>query len=114
MSTLQALPSIPARALRGTVDAVSSFHGAPGPSYVPPAPMRPVPAVLREQWILPVPSDIVGRQEVPLEELSFDHLKSVGDVAQILHLRGEIQLSAAALADPAFHTREKKETKSGS
>ncbi len=115
MSILQALPSLPARALRGSADAISSFHGVPGPSYLPPAPARPIPPVLRDRnpGTLPGPDDIVGRQEVPLDEVSFEHLKSVCAIAQILHLRGELQLPASALADPAFHTREKKETNSG-
>lgn len=114
MSILQALPSIPARALRGSADAISSFHGVPGPSYLPPV-ARPALPVLRERnhGIPADPDDIVGRQEVPLDEVSFEHLKAVSDIAQILHLRGEIQLPASALADPSFHTREKKETNSG-
>jgi hypothetical protein len=54
-----------------------------------------------------------GRLELPLEELSFHRLTTPAEIAQILHLRGEIQLPAAALADPSFHTREKKETSTG-
>ena len=59
----------------------------------------------------PVPSGKVdGRLDLPLGELSFHRLTTPAEIAQILHLRGEIQLPASALADPSFHTREKKET----
>ncbi|GAC1600572.1 MAG: hypothetical protein NVS3B2_02880 [Ramlibacter sp.] len=54
-----------------------------------------------------------GRLDLPLDELSFHRLGSSAEIAQIVHLRGEIQLPAAALADPSFHTREKKETNTG-
>lgn len=49
--------------------------------------------------------------EVPINELCFAHLRATDEIARIVHLRQQIQLPAATLADPAFHTREKKETK---
>jgi hypothetical protein len=55
-----------------------------------------------------------GRLELPLDELSFHRLTTPAEIGQILHLRGEINLPATALADPSFHTREKKETNTGS
>ena len=59
----------------------------------------------------PMPAGKVdGRLELPLDELSFHRLTTPCEIAQIMHLRGEIQLPASALADPSFHTREKKET----
>ena len=54
-----------------------------------------------------------GRLELPLDELSFHRLASPAEIGQILHLRGEINLPATALADPSFHIREKKETNMG-
>jgi len=54
-----------------------------------------------------------GRLELPLEELSFHRLTTPAEIGQIMHLRGEINLPATALADPSFHTREKKETSTG-
>lgn len=55
-----------------------------------------------------------GRLDLPLDELSFHRLTTPAEIGQILHLRGEINLPATALADPSFHTREKKETNTGS
>lgn len=54
-----------------------------------------------------------SRIELPLDELSFHRLSIPAEIGQILHLRSEINLPAAALADPSFHTREKKETNMG-
>jgi hypothetical protein len=56
---------------------------------------------------------IDGRLDLPLDELSFHRLTTPAEIGQILHLRGEINLPATALADPSFHTREKKETNTG-
>ena len=62
----------------------------------------------------PVPAGkFDSRLDLPLDELSFYRLCNVEEIARIQHLRGEIQLPAAALADPSFHTREKKETSTG-
>jgi len=62
--------------------------------------------------ISPEPQSI--RQDVPIDELSFRHLKSGAEMAQVSHLRQQIQLPAAALADPGFGAREKKETSKAS
>ena len=48
------------------------------------------------------------RLELPLEELTFHRLTTAAEIAQILHLRGELQLPAAALSDPGFHSREQR------
>lgn len=48
------------------------------------------------------------RKEVPVGELSFRHLKTLGEIARISHLREEIQLPASVVADPCFRAREKK------
>jgi len=60
---------------------------------------------------LPVlaPQAEAGRMEVPLDELGFFRLTAPSDIAEIHHLRAEIQLPASAVADPAFRAREKKE-----
>lgn len=50
--------------------------------------------------------------DVQPHEVSFRRLKGVHEIARILHLRDEIALPAAALADASFAAREKKETKS--
>jgi hypothetical protein len=52
-----------------------------------------------------------GRIEVPLDELGFFRLTAPSDIAEIHHLRAEIQLPASAVADPGFRAREKKETR---
>jgi hypothetical protein len=54
-----------------------------------------------------------SRLEVPVDELSFCHLRTSAEIARIRHLRSEIQLPEAVLADPGFHAREKKETNRG-
>jgi len=55
-----------------------------------------------------------GRMEVPLDELGFFRLTAPSDIAEIHHLRAEIQLPVSAVADPAFRAREKKETRKAS
>ena len=50
-------------------------------------------------------------RDFPLSELTLRHLKTAEEISSVLHLRKEIQLVAAGVADPAFMTREKKETK---
>lgn len=50
--------------------------------------------------------------EVQPHEVSFRRLRGAHEIARVLHLRNEIALPASALADAAFHTREKKEMKS--
>jgi hypothetical protein len=66
-----------------------------------------VPLPVRE----PAPA---SRLEVPIDELNFCHLQGAAEIARIVHLRQQIQLPASALADPAFRTREKKETRRAS
>ncbi|WP_298927003.1 hypothetical protein [uncultured Ramlibacter sp.] len=56
------------------------------------------------------PEETQERQDIPLEELRFIHLKTHQDIERVRALRGAIQLPAAALSDPYFHAREKKET----
>lgn len=58
----------------------------------------------------PLPELPAARLEVPVEELGFCHLQTPADIASIRHLRSEIQLPEAVLADPGFDAREKKET----
>jgi hypothetical protein len=59
------------------------------------------------------PAD-AGRVEVPLDELGFFRLTAPSDIAEIHHIRAEIQLPASAVADPGFRAREKKETRKAS
>jgi len=59
----------------------------------------------------PVPA---GSRELPLDELEIRPLRAAEEIARVIHLRSEIHLPAAALADPEFATREKKETSTGS
>jgi hypothetical protein len=75
------------------------------PEAIAPAPVRRDDPVSMEK------AD--DRLELPLDELSFHRLGSAAAIARIMHLRDEIQLPAAALADPSFQTREKKETSTG-
>jgi hypothetical protein len=49
--------------------------------------------------------------QVQPHEVSFRQLRGPREIARIVHLREEITLSAAALADASFATREKKETR---
>lgn len=48
--------------------------------------------------------------EIAIDELEIRRLQHPGEIAQVSHLRQAIQLPAAALADPGFASREKKET----
>ncbi len=59
-----------------------------------------------------VHSRVDARIDLPLDELSFRHLQGADQIGSIFHLRKEIQLPAAAVADPvSFAAREKKETR---
>jgi hypothetical protein len=49
--------------------------------------------------------------EIETAEISFSRLRTPAELCRVGHLRAEIQLPASALADPAFGTLEKKETK---
>jgi hypothetical protein len=93
------------------VEAVSSYQGASAALF--PATMRAAQTVpvSRQREELPAPPKVDNRLEVPLAELTFRHLKSTDEIASIAHLRKEIQLVAAGVADPAFVAREKKETR---
>lgn len=50
--------------------------------------------------------------ELQPQDVAFRHLQGAAAIAGVMHLRTEIQLPAAALSDPGFALREKKETKS--
>ena len=50
--------------------------------------------------------------DVQPHEVSFRRLRGAHEIASVLHLRKEIELPAAVLADASFRTREKKEMKS--
>lgn len=52
-----------------------------------------------------------GSRELPLDELEIRHLRGADEIARVVHLRSEINLPAATLADPEFISREKKETR---
>ncbi len=49
--------------------------------------------------------------QVQPHEVGFRRLRGPHEIARIRHLREELHLSAAALADPNFALREKKETR---
>ena len=50
--------------------------------------------------------------ELQPQDVGFRHLQGAAEIAGVTHLRSEIQLPAAALGDPGFAAREKKEMKS--
>jgi hypothetical protein len=52
--------------------------------------------------------------EVELGDIQFRRLRAGDEIQALQKLRAEIQLPGAALADPGFLTREKKETGRGS
>lgn len=94
-------------------ESLSAF-AHPGVGIFPPMsepPFGPYLPGRGETTIAPKPD---ARLEVPIDELSFRHLQSAADIARIVPLRQQIQLPASAMADPAFHTREKKETRRAS
>ena len=58
--------------------------------------------------------DPQGRNaDVPFAELAFRQLRTAREIAQISHLRAEIEIPDAILLDPGFAAREKKETSRG-
>jgi hypothetical protein len=67
--------------------------------------LQPAPALV--PTVEPAPA---GSRELPLDELEIRHLVGAEEIARVVHLRSEIQLPAATLADPEFAPREKKET----
>ena len=75
------------------------------------------PTARREKVILasaPENTWTTPKKEVPVDELSFCHLKTAAEIARISHLREEIQLPASVVADPGFRAREKKEIRKAS
>jgi hypothetical protein len=54
-----------------------------------------------------------GDAHVPFAELAFRQLRTAREIAQISHLREEIEIPDAILLDPGFAAREKKETSRG-
>jgi hypothetical protein len=50
--------------------------------------------------------------DVQPHEVNFRRLRGAQEIARIVHLRQEIQLPTAAMADAGFALREKKEMKS--
>ncbi len=86
------------------VEAASSYQAA-GAALFPAGLRVPEPAS---------PARVDSRLEVPLAELTFRHLQSADEIAAIAHLRKEIHLVAAGVADPSFVAREKKETRRAS
>ena len=94
-----------------SISASASFQAASAAAFSPlllpgiAAPVLPLedPAA---------PSRIDARIDLPLDELNFRHLQGADQIGSIVHLRKEIQLPAAAVADPlSFVAREKKETR---
>jgi hypothetical protein len=71
---------------------------------LPPAGLLPLPG----QALYAPPSS----NDVQPHEITFRQLRGEREIARILHLREEIQLSSAVRGDTAFRTREKKETTS--
>jgi hypothetical protein len=55
-----------------------------------------------------------GRRPFSIDDLVLRHLRSPSEIAGVLHLRDEIDLSVHAAAGPHFATLEKKETSAGS
>ncbi len=49
-------------------------------------------------------------KDIPVADLEIRCLEGAREIAEIVELRGEINLAAAAAADPQFAYREKKET----
>lgn len=84
-------------------------------------------SILDQSFALPsagMPASLVGLAspslfeaapsvDLQVHEVGFRQLRA-HEIPSILHLRNEIQFSAAVLADGGFATREKKETRSAS
>lgn len=51
-----------------------------------------------------------GWKEISISQIRVRHLASPDEIAQMARLRRQIDLTAAATADPQFHEHEKKET----
>jgi hypothetical protein len=78
-----------------------------------PRALEPVPLGAPHAPTLPSGS-APGARDLPIDELEIRHLRTAEEIRQVVHLRSEIQLPASTLADPDFHTREKKETRAAS
>jgi hypothetical protein len=59
-------------------------------------------------------AEALATTEVLAHEIDFRRLRGHREIARVMPLRQEIALPAAALRDPGFALREKKETKQGS
>jgi len=60
------------------------------------------------------PAPIPAPRDIAIDELEIRPLRQPDEIARVLHLRQEIHLPSAALADPEFASREKKETSTAS
>jgi hypothetical protein len=62
-------------------------------------------------WLMP-PGAVEPAQlkDIPVAELGLRRMRDAADIREIVQLRQEIDLSAAASADPEFMRSEKKET----
>lgn len=61
----------------------------------------------------PFPADepeVDGSRDIAVEDLTIRCLRKASDIRELGQLRREIDLRAAASADPQFAAREKKET----
>ena len=56
--------------------------------------------------------DAVPSMDVQPHEVNFRRLRGHREIAHVVPLRQQIALPVTAVGDPAFATREKKETKS--
>jgi hypothetical protein len=84
-------------------------------TFVPAPQLRPAIPRLREKLIPgPRARERPEGRELPVDELSFCHLKTPEEIARISHLRQAIQLPAGVTADPGFRAREKKEIRRAS
>jgi hypothetical protein len=90
------------------VEAVSSYQAASAALF--PSASR-APSLRQHADTAPPAAKVDNRLDVPLAELNFRHLQTTEEIASIVHLRKEIQLVAAGVADPTFVAREKKETR---
>jgi hypothetical protein len=76
--------------------------GLPGSMMMPPPLLDDLPSSVTQ----PVTLDLQPH------EVGFRRLRGAREISRILHLREEIRLSSAVVADSSFALREKKETKS--
>ena len=93
------------------VEAVTAYQPQATGAALFPLLRQPQLAPMSGQHDGPAQAKVDNRLDFPLSELHFRHLKTADDIAGIVHLRKEIQVVAAGVADPAFVTREKKETR---